>query len=242
MSSGIYAALSGAITKMQAVEICSNNLSNVSSTGYKKDRLHFASVLDDATQTGQSQGINYAYVPTCKTDFTEGLMEPTHGDYDVAINGEGFFKIRSGNEISYTRLGNFDRASDGTLVTRSGEEVLTADNKPLTIPEGPISIDQYGAILSSEGEVGQLAVFALDQELLAKQGGAKFSYTGDPKSVIVQAADEVQFMQHNLERSNVKSMEETVILMTSMRAFESYQKAMKNYYTIDGKADEIGSL
>jgi len=240
MSSGIYAALSGAITKMQAVEIVSNNLSNASSAGYKKDRLHFASVLDAATQTGQSQGLNYAYVPNSKTDFTEGLMEPTQSDYDVAINGDGFFRIRQDNEVFYTRLGNFARAADGTLVTRTGEQVLSADNKPITIPEGPISIDQYGSILSEEGEVGQLAVFDVDTSLLAKEGGAKFSFSGDPQSV--QPTNEVQLMQRNLERSNVKSMEETVIMMTSMRAFESYQKAMKNYYTIDGKADDIGSL
>ena len=240
MSSGIYAALSGALSKMQAVEICSNNLSNSSSMGYKKDRLHFASVLDAETQTGQSKGINYAYVPDSKTDFTEGLMEPSASDYDVALNGDGFFKLRSGEEILYTRLGSFARSSDGTLVTRSGEEVLSVENKKIKIPEGAISIDQYGSILSAEGEVGIIGVYTPDTALLKKQGGAIFSYLGDP--LAVKVTDQVQVMQHNLERSNVKSMEETVIMMTSLRAFESYQKAMKNYYTINAKADDIGSL
>ncbi|MBW2187294.1 MAG: flagellar hook basal-body protein [Deltaproteobacteria bacterium] len=87
MSSGIYAALSGAIAKMQAVEVVSNNLSNVNTAGYKKDRLHFASVLDAATQTEQSNGMNYTYVPETVTDFSEGVMEPTSNDLDVAING-----------------------------------------------------------------------------------------------------------------------------------------------------------
>ena len=51
-----------------------------------------------------------------------------------------------------------------------------------------------------------------------------------------------QLMQGHQEQSNVQSMEETITMMTSMRAFESYQKAMKNYFTIDSKAAEIGSL
>lgn len=240
MSSGIYAALSGALTKMQAVETVSNNLSNVNTAGYKKDRLHFGAVLDAATQMEKSGGLNYAYVPNSKTDFTAGVMETTHSDYDVAINGEGFFKIRRGDDVLFTRLGSFARSAEGTLVTRSGEEVLNADNNPITLPEGPIGIDQYGSILSQEGEVGRLAVFTLDNDALIKQGNSQFTYNGDPLTVDVN--DQAQLMQRNLERSNVKSMEETVTMMTSLRAFESYQKAMKNYYTIDAKADEIGSL
>ncbi|OQY25722.1 MAG: flagellar basal-body rod protein FlgF [Desulfobacteraceae bacterium 4572_35.2] len=240
MSSGIYAALSGAISKMQAVEVVSNNLSNVNTAGYKKDRLHFASVLDAATQTQQSNGMNYTYVPETVTDFTEGVMESTSNDLDVAIDGDGFFKINRDGLFYYTRLGNFDRAADGTMVTRTGDVVLSENGNPIVLPEGPISIDEAGSILAAEGEVGKIGVFDPDINLLEKRGNGQFYYSGNDTGV--RQSDNGQVMQRYLERSNVKSMEETVIMMTSLRAFESYQKAMKNYYTIDAKADEIGSL
>jgi flagellar basal body rod protein FlgG len=225
---------------MQAVEVVSNNLSNVNTAGYKKDRLHFASVLDAATQTQQSNGMNYTYVPETVTDFTEGVMESTSNDLDVAIDGDGFFKINRDGLLYYTRLGNFDRAADGTMVTRSGDVVLSENGNPIVLPEGPISIDESGSVLAAEGEVGRIGVFNPDINLLEKRGKGQFYYSGN--DVAVRQSDNSQVMQRYLERSNVKSMEETVIMMTSLRAFESYQKAMKNYYTIDAKANDIGSL
>jgi len=240
MSSGVYAVLSGALSKMQTVEVVASNLSNINTAGYKKERVHFSALLDDARQTNQARGVNYTYIPTTKTDFTQGLMQTTQNDYDVAINGDGFFKVRRGQDIFYTRLGNFTRATDGTLITRSGEQVLTAENKTIAVPEGPIGIDDSGAILSAEGEVGRIAVFDPDVNLLRKQGSSQFSYSGNEQAVPVST--NAQLFQRRLEQSNVKSMEETTVMMTSMRAFESYQKAMKNYLSIDAKADEIGSL
>ncbi|MEA3466151.1 MAG: flagellar hook basal-body protein [Thermodesulfobacteriota bacterium] len=240
MSSGIYAALSGAVSKMQAVEVISSNLSNVNSNGFKKDRISFAAALDGATQVGKSAGINHTYIPESKTDFTQGTMETTKRDFDVAINGDGYFKVRRDTEIFYTRLGNFDRAIDGTLMTKGDNIVLNTENKPINIPDGPISIDEYGSILSAEGEVGRLAVYDPDETKLIKQGAGLFTYTGDEKAVPLN--DKAQIVQGNLERSNVKTMEETILMMTSLRGFESYQKAMKNYYSIDARADDIGSL
>ncbi len=240
MSSGIYAVLSGALSKMQSVEVVANNLSNINTAGYKKERLHFSALLDDATQTSQARGLNYTYIPSTQTDFTQGMMQTTQNDYDVAINGDGFFKVRRGEEMFYTRLGNFTRATDGTLMTRSGEQVLSAANKKITVPDGPITITDSGAILGAEGEVGQLGVFDPDVKLLKKQGGSQFSYSGNEQAVPASAG--AQLFQRRLEQSNVNSMEETTVMMTSMRAFESYQKAMKNYFTLDAKADEIGSL
>lgn len=240
MSSGVYAVLSGAISKMQTVEVVASNLSNINTAGYKKDRLNFSALLNDSMQTGRARGMNYTYIPSTKTDFTQGLMQTTQNDYDVAINGDGFFKVKKGEDILYTRLGNFTRATDGTLITRSGEQVLSVESKTITVPDGPISIDDRGSILGTEGEVGQLGVFDPDVKLLKKQGSSQFSYSGNEQAVPVSAG--AQTFQRRLEQSNVKSMEETTVMMTSMRAFESYQKAMKNYFTLDAKADEIGSL
>lgn len=240
MSSGVYAALSGAIAKMQAVETVANNLSNVNTAGFKKERVNFSALLDSASQNQLSGGVNYTYVAASNTDFTQGTMTTTGRDLDVAINGDGFFKVRNGADISYTRLGHFDRALDGTLITANGEQVLNAASQPITLPAGPISIDERGSILSLEGEVGQLAVFNLDDRFLQKEGTGRFIYSGDAAGVVVNAG--AQLMQGDLEQSNVKAMQETASMMTSLRGFESYQKAIKTYSTINSKMDDIGSL
>ncbi len=240
MASGLYAALSGAVGQMKNIEVVSSNLSNISTAGYKKERVSFAAVLDAATQTGSAKGVNYTHIPNSRTDFSAGIMETTHNDYDVAINGDGFFKVRQGDNTFYTRLGNFTRALDGTLVTRSGAQVLSAESQPITIPEGPINIDESGSILGVDGEVGRLALFDPDVTQLRKHGSSQFIFTGDEGSVAKSSS--FQLFQGSLERSNVKTMEETTIMMTSMRAFENYQKTMKNYFDLDAKANEIGSL
>lgn len=240
MSSGIYAALSGAVSKMQSVDTVTNNLANANTHGYKKERLSFSAALDGATQAQRSGGVNYAYVGMSKTDHGQGVMIDTDNDLDVAISGEGFFKIKNDEGTFYTRLGTFTRSADGLLTTRTGDQVLTAGGKTIALPEGRITIDENGLIFGAEGEVAQLGVFNPDVNLLTKQGLCRMSYGGNEQTVA--QSEDMQLMQGHLEQSNVKSMEETTIMMTNLRAFESYQKAMKNYFTAFSKADDIGSL
>ncbi len=240
MTSGLYGALSGAVAKMEIVDIVGNNLSNISTLGYKKDRIQFSAMLTDAQQNQQTAGNNYTYVGESKTVYSQGMTVDTKNEYDVAISGDGFFKIRDDDGIHYTRLGGFDRGLGGVLMTRTGAEVLSTDNKPIIVPEGPIMIDERGRILGAEGEVGQIALMNPDTELLVKEGLGRYRYAGDDREV--QPADGSQILQGHLEQSNVNAMEETTLMMTSLRAFESYQKAMKNYLDLESKVTEIGSL
>ncbi|OQY16674.1 MAG: flagellar basal-body rod protein FlgF [Desulfobacteraceae bacterium 4572_35.1] len=240
MSSGLYAALSGALARMETVETVTNNLSNANTPGFKKDRLSFAAVLNQATQTNRSAGVNYAYIPDKKIDFSEGVTIQTSRDLDVAIEGKGFFKVKVGEQEFFTRLGNFTRSSDGKLVTRSGALVLGSGGQPIELPDGSINIDENGVIIGKDGEAGRLGLFAPDEAQLVKRGSGLFSYNGD--STAVEQSSDAQILQHHLEGSNVQSMQEVVVMMTSMRGFESYQKAMKNYFSIEEKTNEIGAL
>nr|WP_320050103.1 flagellar hook basal-body protein [uncultured Desulfuromonas sp.] len=241
MSSGVYAALSGAVARMQTVEVVSNNLSNANTLGYKKDRVQFSAVLDSTVQAQQSGGINYSYVEVAQTDYSQGMLVDTRNDFDVAISGDGYFKVRSDDgELYFTRIGAFDRRADGTLVTRTGEEVLSPANENIVLPDGPFVIDERGRILGNEGVVNELALVDPDTDLLIKRGNGRYSFDGDER--VIPAAVNSQLMQGHLEQSNVKSIEETTLMMTSLRAFENYQKAMKNYFTLESKMDDIGSL
>ncbi|MCA1796763.1 MAG: flagellar hook basal-body protein [Geobacteraceae bacterium] len=240
MSSGIYTVLSGAVTRMNIADVVSNNLSNINSNGFKKQRTSFAAVLDDATQTGSAKGNNFSTIGEARTVFDQGVTADTGHDLDFAIIGDGFFRVQRGEDMLYTRAGNFGRTAEGTMVDSAGNSVMSADNEPIILPAGPFEVDEEGRVLTQEGVVGQMGVFAPPLEELEHQGGGRFVFNGDPEEVV--PAQDRQVLQGSLERSNVNLMEEAALMMSNMRVYESYNKALKNYYDLNAKRSEIATL
>lgn len=241
MSSGIYAALSGAVARTQLLENISNNLSNLHTAGFKRDRLSFAAMLDDASQTRRTAGVNLNAVAESRTDFRHGTLAKTNNDFDVAINGDGFFRLRSADgSLYYSRQGTFARALDGRLINRAGDEVLSVDNNPIVLPDGAFRIDEDGRVLAAEGQIGQIGLFDPDSAQLTKVGESRFAFSGDEAAVGPAAGSQVQ--QGYLEQSNVNSMEEMAQLISNLRNFEAYQKAMKNYHELSIKVHEIAAF
>lgn len=240
MSSGIYTVLSGAVTRMNTADIISNNLSNINSNGFKKQRMSFASVLDDATQTSTARGNNFSTIGESRTVFEQGVIADTARDLDFAIIGDGFFRVQRGEDMLYTRTGNFSRTAEGTMVDVEGNPVMSADNEPIVLPAGPFEVDEDGLVLTEEGVVGQVGVFDPPIEELEHQSGGRFAFGGDPEEVA--PAQGGQVLQGSLERSNVNMMEEAALMMSNMRVYESYNKALKNYYDLNAKRSEIATL
>lgn len=241
MSSGIYSALSGNIARMQAMESLTNNLANANTAGYKKDRLAFASMLGDATQVQAGKGINFTRLQDSFIDFSQGPIYPTGADFDFAIQGEGFFKVKKEDAFFYTRQGQFHLGADGTLLTASDLEVVNESNQPIKVTGPGVTVDEEGRMLDASGaEVGRLSLFSVDDlKLLTKGGEGLFSL---PAGIQDQVVAKPQVIQGRLEGSNVNTVEEMALMMEGLRAFESYQKMIKTYGTIDSKADELGSL
>ena len=148
MSSGIYSTLSGNLARMQALDSITNNMANANTVGFKRDRLAFESLLSGIGQTNTSKGLNFTRLQRSYTDFTPGNTRVTGNDLDLAIEGEGFFKVRRGDELLYTRAGNFRLDPDGTLITESGLPVVGTTGQPVTIPDHEFSIDEEGRMPS----------------------------------------------------------------------------------------------
>jgi len=243
MVSGKYSALSGAVAREQAISNIASNLANVSTTGFKKDRISFAALLRGAKQTGQAQGINYNRIRTIGTDFSQGGMQTTDRPLDVAIDGPGFFKVQKDNQIFYTRAGRLMLDNNGTIKTEDGCTVLGAGGGPLqldTTQGKEIVIAETGEIsVNGEQSGGQLQVFAVeDQEQLVKVGHAlyKLAKGGD------QPLPEFRLLQGNLEASNVNMMEEMTAMIASQRTFEAHTKMIESYSRLSEKQDELGSI
>ncbi|MDY0212110.1 MAG: flagellar hook basal-body protein [Desulfuromonadaceae bacterium] len=240
MSSGIYTALSGAVTRMNATDVISNNLSNINSNGFKKQRMSFSSVLSDAVQNTKSRGNNFTTIGASRIDFEQGAIADTGRELDFAIAGTGLFRVQRGGEMFYTRTGTFSRTVEGALVDNEGNAVMSADNQPIILPMGPFHVDEEGRIQTEEGEFGRIPVFDLPLEDLAHDASGRFVFNGN--AVAVVPAQDSQILQGSLERSNVNLMQEAALMINNMRSFESYNKVMKNYYDLNSKSNEIATL
>ncbi len=123
------------IRKQRQYEITANHLANLNTTGFKGDVLSFDRV----------------FKANLTVDYSQGPLKATEGKFDIAINGDGFFKVQTGEGVRYTRDGNFILNQEGTLVTMNGDEVLS-DSGPIAIEGNNVSINEAGEI-EVDGEV-----------------------------------------------------------------------------------------
>ena len=248
MVSGKYSALAGAISREQRMANISSNLANINTIGYKKNSMVFESLLTGEKQRTQSTGINYSRIRDNFTDFSEGPVRETSNPLDVAIHGDGFFKVQAPDGIRYTRRGDFHVDSDGTLLTGNNMPVLDGANSPINIREteiSKISVNTLGEIstLTFDGGrtvVGEIGVVTIDDtSKLKRESDTLFSLEEGARETVIE---EPRLAIGNLELANINMTEEMALMIESMRTFESYQKVMKAYSQLGQKQDELGSL
>ncbi len=248
MVSGKYSALSGAVTREQSIANISANLANVSTVGYKKSLTSFESVLRGEKQIQDSKGINYNRIKQNYTDFSQGPLKETANPLDLAILGDGFFKIRSSDGDLLTRKGNFNLDSTGRLVTDTGMPVLDLANTEIVIQgadTNKIIISKTGTISSiaddgSKSDIGQLAIVTItDKTQLKRESDTSFSLK---PGVVDNQATEFRISQGSLEISNVNMANEMARMIKDNRTYQAYHNVLKSYSTIGNKLEDLGSL
>ncbi len=248
MVSGKYAALTGAISREQAIANLSNNLANISTSGYKKSNTSFESVLNKETQINAAKGINYDRVRTNFTDFSPGALRSTEDPLDLAIQGDGFFKVQGPNGILYTKRGDFEINEVGQLTTSNGLPVLDDGNSPITIPDtetSKIAVGDDGTIYlldqdANREEVARVAVVEIeDKSQLKRETDTTFSLEN---GVTDRESESSRVIQGHLELSNVNMAAEMARMIDSNRTFETYHKVLKSYSTISEQQQELGTL
>ncbi|MCW2923414.1 MAG: flagellar hook-basal body protein [Thermoleophilia bacterium] len=248
MDRGLYIAATGMTSAIVRQDVIAANLANVSTVGYKADRVvneTFNDSLLYSMQNGQPEPMgtmnNGTRVAGTVTDFGQGSFRPTEQPTDVALGGDGFFTVRmQDGTVAYTRNGQFTRSPDGFLTTQSGEYVLGPDRLPVyagTSGDPVISAD--GKVAGKDGtSLGQLGVVTLDVTQARKVGqnmwiGAETG--GMPTST--------QVRQGYVEASGVNSVKEMVEMITTMRGYESSQRVITSIDgTLDKAVNSVGSL
>lgn len=228
-------------------DVIANNLANVSTVGFKPDRAINETFADSLLYSMQHGGAvmgstNYGTrVAGTVTDFGQGSFRATQQPLDVAIGGDGFFRIRmSDGTVGYTRNGQFSRSADGFLTTATGEYVLGPDNRPVDVgANGSPVIRADGQITGANGDVlGQIGISTLDIPSARKVGQNMWIGTetgGFPPGT--------QLKQGFVEASGTNSVKEMVEMITTLRTYESSQRVITAIDgTLDKAVNSVGTL
>lgn len=248
MNGGMYSALSGNLSAMKRLDVIASNLANVNTSGFKKDRLAFESVLA-GTQNPPAVPPNQTADPVLLqermlTDYNSGALMQTGNTLDMALQGDGFFVVATPEGVAYTRQGHFRLSADGTLVTANGYPVLSsAGQQPIRIDAagqeggGKPTVSNEGIITLNGEEVGQLAIVDFPKPYqLTKIAGTLFVPAEGSGAAPQAASPTTAVAQGALEQSNVDAISEMVQMVEASRFFESCQRVVRNYDDMAAKA------
>ncbi len=244
MDRGIYTATSGGLLNARRLEAIANNLANVSTVGFKAERLvsrqqDFGDTLA-ATIPGipaRSEG-DFDRTPgvvhvASMTDFSVGPIAQTGNPLNVALAKDNqFFVVATPDGDQYTRAGNFTLTSDGVLVTPDGQPV-TGDGGPLSLPPGQTQISASGAVSVNGQVIGRLRVVQFsDLTQLERVEGVRFraAQGAEPENVPADLVPQA------VEMPNVSAIDAMVDMISAQRAFEAYQKTVR---TVDEMNERV---
>ncbi|MCL1884025.1 MAG: flagellar hook-basal body protein [Defluviitaleaceae bacterium] len=232
MIRGIYTSALGMITNMQRMDVVTQNMANVNTTGYKRDHVvshQFSDVLmsrmnDPGLRMFKSWPIGHVnpgvFIDDVFTAFTQGPLQQTGNTLDLAISGQGFFVVNVGDEELFTRDGSFSIAH-GYLVTQTGARVQ-GQNGDINLPDGYIVINDSGRVYVNSEYVDTLrfANFTRDGLHSLRKMENNFFRVSE-----YTAGEEIPFegvvAQGFLEGSNVNIVQEMVQMITISRSYET---------------------
>lgn len=261
MHESIYIAASAGLKQAKKMEMIAQNLANVNNTGYKKDALVFKEMMppfppDSGMETAKNallspeksnKNVSYVGITDYYTDFTVGVFKETGGDLDLALDGEGFFKIKTPAGPRYTRNGNFRMNILNQLVTQNGNRVLDRTDQPVVIDApGKITISSDGNISAGNGlantQVGNIKLVRFKNEKSLEKMGDGLYRSLEPEENELEVAD-TNVRQGFLENSNVSTVEEMTEMISTVRMFESYQKMIQSIDSMnDQSVNTIGRV
>ncbi|HZM03923.1 MAG TPA: flagellar basal-body rod protein FlgG [Candidatus Saccharimonadales bacterium] len=246
MLRALYSAATGMESQQLNLDVISNNLANVNTTGFKKSKIEFQDLLYQNVRSPGSEQGNGTELPTglqighgtravaTSRVFTEGELSQTGERLDVAIQGDGFFQVTMPDgTLAYTRDGSLKTASDGRITTSDG---LPVQNGFQPIPVGTTSVD-----ISANGAVTTIGAsgtqnFQVTLTRFANPAGlqaiGRNLYLETPASGTPETGNPAEngygsLQQGYVEMSNVKVVEEMVNMIVAQRAYEVNSKAVQ---------------
>jgi len=247
MIRSLWIAKTGLDAQQTQMDVVANNLANVSTNGFKRSRAVFEDLLYQNVRQPGAQSSQQTQLPSglqigtgvrpvaVERIHTQGNLQQTGNDKDVAINGDGFFQVLlPDGTTAYTRDGSFQTDSQGQLVTSSGYVVqpaitIPANAKALTVAaDGTVSVTLPNATASTQIGTIQLATF-INPTGLESRGENLYVETaasGTPGTNTPGTNGTGSLVQRYVETSNVNVAEELVSMIQTQRAYEINSKAI----------------
>lgn len=269
MDSGLYAVVNGARRMSLRMDTLANNLANANTTGFKQDQVMFDSYM---TQPGIEQfplptdsflsvkapgdvpfpfsnpaanahKVTYPMATEAVTDTTQGALQKTGGQLDLAIQGEGYFKVMTPEGVRYTRDGSFTRGANGDVVNMEGHALLGAGDAPINLGEVEVVMIRPDGTISDEtgANLGQVVRVGLAEDRMEKAGNSLYTAAADAEQPLDDAPGGI--IQYHLEASNVNGIHNMTKLIETQRHFQNYMKMIQAMDGLDEKAvNQIGRL
>jgi len=247
MIRSLWIAKTGLDAQQTQMDVISNNLANVSTSGFKRARAVFEDLLYQTIRQPGAQSSEQTQLPSglqigtgvkpvaTERIFTQGNLQQTGNSKDVAIQGNGFFQVlMPDGTTSYSRDGSFQVDANGQMVTSSGYAVQPAitippDTQTLTIArDGTVSVQQAGSATPVTIGTLQLAMFVNPAGLqsLGENLYGETAASGTPSSNAPGSNGAGMLNQGYVETSNVNVVEELVNMIQTQRAYEINSKAI----------------
>lgn len=254
MMRSLWTAASGMIGQQSNLDVIANNLSNISTTGYKTQAANFKTLIyqnlqkNSTTTTGEAKPVGAQVglgvrIGAISSDFTQGNLYASNGAFDYAIQGEGFFMVRQPDgTTAYTRNGHFNMSitENGIALTDSaGCPVLDTQGREIVLPNtyrtSELSVDVFGNLAYPDAnnnpqyigvQIG-LAHFP-NAGGLEKTSGSNYLQSEASGAATVYTANDLnaKIVSGRLEGSNVQAADEMVNMIIAQRAYEMNSKAI----------------
>ncbi len=218
MDAAGYATLNRQSGLMREMGVVANNIANSSTTGFRREGVVFSEYV---AALDQDPSLSMAHASGRHVDLSQSTLSLTGGQFDLAIQGEGFFLIETPQGERLTRAGSFTPSAEGELVTPDGYRLLDAGGAPVFVPPDArgIAIASDGTLSADGQPIAQIGLWQPSDPLaLRHQSGTLF------EGGALEPADGATVMQGMLEDSNVEPVSEIARMIEVQRSYELGQK------------------
>ncbi|MFH1514750.1 MAG: flagellar hook-basal body protein [bacterium] len=252
MLRGIYIAGSGMTERAADLEVVANNIANMQTDTFKRDRVAYSEFkemyLNRIQLNEKKEGVGKlamgSFISTSRfTDFSQGQLVATTQDHDVAMDGQGFIKVElPAGDILYTRCASWESTKDGIMVDKKGNAILDDGGSTIQLEKiGDVMINDSGEILQNGKTIAKMGVYEFDDmSLLEKEGDSLYRLNGDP-AILEKEAANTFLRQGYVEKANFSPLSVVTDMITILRDYESSQKVLQSYdETLDEAITKLG--
>jgi flagellar basal-body rod protein FlgF len=218
MDAAGYATLHRQSGLMREMGLVANNIANSSTTGFRREGVVFSEFV---AALDQDPSLSMAHASGRHVDLSQSTLSQTGGQFDFAIQGEGFFLIETPQGQRMTRAGSFTPSVEGELVTPDGYRLLDAGGAPIFVPPDAkgVALAADGTLSTNGQPIAQVGLWQPTDPLSLKhQAGTLFAADA------VEPAEGATILQGQLEDSNVEPVSEIARMIEVQRAYELGQK------------------